>query len=274
MITYSSIGGSDRYPAPPRNLLCYKKKCGKWVKALEKYLDILDEKAYLPEDYHLDTFARLILKLPPRPASSQPYVNWLTNTTKTNTSGRGFSHVDFGNLARYEASKRLTWSSEGEARKYTRPFEKLGFTGRFPWCAAFIHWLLHQHQVKVPVPCKEYPPYSYALCESWQQMAIIKGWYRDNDGKFLPRVGVSGSLGAIAIALSFSVIKSSSLSLEVMDTKLNLSNQIAKTQSITQKLEGTVEKLEQSPSCNVPKEIKQELSETSQQITDLEVKTE
>jgi hypothetical protein len=63
------------------------------------------------------------------------------------------------------------------------------FTGRFPWCAAFIHWLLNEHQVKVPVFCKEYPPYSYALCESWQQMAIIKGWYRDNDGKFLPRIG-------------------------------------------------------------------------------------
>jgi hypothetical protein len=85
---------------------------------------------------------------------------------------------------------------------------------------------------------------------------------------------VSGSLMAIAIALSFSVIKSSTLSLEVADTKLNLNSQIAKAQEVTQKLEGTVEELERSPQCEVPSEIKQELSETSQQLDDIKVQTE
>ncbi|MBE9171397.1 CHAP domain-containing protein [Pleurocapsales cyanobacterium LEGE 06147] len=159
------------------------------IKALERYLDVLDEQDYLPEDYHLDNCARLILDIPPRPTDSKPYVGWLTNTTERNISGKGFSHVDFANLARYEASKKLIWKSEGEARKYTRPFEQLGFKGRFPWCAAFLHWCLNQHQVKVPILCKEFPPYSYALCEAWQQMAIVKGWYRDNDGVFSPRIG-------------------------------------------------------------------------------------
>jgi hypothetical protein len=167
------------------NIPSYRKRT---LKALEKYLEVLDAKDYMTEDYYLDSCARLILDLPPRPTNSKPYEGWLTNTTEKKSLG-GFCKVDFANLARYEAAKKLIWTSAGEARKYTRPFEALGFSGRFPWCSAFIHWLLNKHGVEVPIMCKEFPPYSYALCESWQQMAIIKGWYFDNDGKFIPSLG-------------------------------------------------------------------------------------
>jgi hypothetical protein len=168
------------------NIPSYRKRT---IRALEKYLEVLDGKDYTSEDYHLDTAARLILSMPPRPTDSKPYEGWLTNTSKKNSSGTGFCHVDFANLARYEASKKLIWKSDGEARKYTRPFETLGFKGRFPWCSAFVHWLMNQHGVTVPIMCKEFPPYSYALCESWQQMGIIRGFYHDNDAVFLPRIG-------------------------------------------------------------------------------------
>ncbi|MBE9171396.1 hypothetical protein IQ238_29190 [Pleurocapsales cyanobacterium LEGE 06147] len=86
---------------------------------------------------------------------------------------------------------------------------------------------------------------------------------------------LSASLLFLASGLSLSVFKSSTLSLQIANTKLNLNNAIARTRELTQKLEGTVEKIEQS--CTSPPklgEIKQELSETNQQLTDIEANTE
>jgi hypothetical protein len=159
------------------------------IKALERYFDILDSQDYLREDYLLDDAARAILGIAPRSQESKPFIGWLMSNEEKKNTGKGFLPQDFANLARYEASKNLTWIPGGEATKYTRPFESFGFTGRFPWCAAFIHWCLKEHGIKVPLKCKEYPPYTYALCESWQQMAIVRGWYYDNNGAFKPRLG-------------------------------------------------------------------------------------
>lgn len=157
-------------------------------KTLVKYYEGLKEDTLCQEDYELDDLARRVFDLPPRPSSTAPYIGWLVQTTPLSPK-RGFDAVDFANLCRFEASQNLHWFPDGEATKYTKPFEKVGFKGRFPWCAAFVHWCLNRHGIKVPLECKEFPPYTFALVEAWQQYGIKKGWYFDNDGIFTPRIG-------------------------------------------------------------------------------------
>lgn len=137
----------------------------------------------LGDDLALDTFIRAILELPDRPTGNAPYIGWLTEGQP-----KGFNRLDFVNLVRHEANKRLVWHPGSEARKYTLPFEQQGLKGRFPWCAAFAYWCLKQHGVDIPV-VESKSKFTYALVEAWQIMAQKKGWYWDNDGKHYPMKG-------------------------------------------------------------------------------------
>lgn len=85
----------------------------------------------------------------------------------------------------------------------------------------------------------------------------------------------SAAIALLSIGLTFNLIKSTSLSLEVADSKINLSSRISKTQELTEKLEGTVNKIEAS-SCPVPgiKQIKEELNETSEHLADIQEQSE
>jgi hypothetical protein len=157
------------------------------LKAISRHIEFLDKDKYVPADYELDKVARLILELPERPTDSQPYLGWLVAPELKQKMG--FDPIDFVNLVRFEANKKLHWTPNSEAVKYTRTFEKVGLRGRFPWCAAFVHWCLNSHQVYVPLFCAEYPGYTYALCESWQKMAQVRGWYSDNNGNNKPQAG-------------------------------------------------------------------------------------
>lgn len=64
---------------------------------------------------------------------------------------------------------------------------------RIPWCAAFVTYCVRQCGVELgmaPNPrVKGFEQYCWALVETWQQWAIEKGCYYDNDGKFVPKPG-------------------------------------------------------------------------------------
>jgi hypothetical protein len=158
------------------------------IRAIERLLATLPSSKYTSEDYQLDTVARVILNISDRPKDTFPYLGWLLDSS-TNSITIGFNSTDFANLVRLEASQKLIWHPTSQATKYTQPFEEIGLRGRFPWCAAFVHWCLNKYGVSVPLMCNEYKGYSYALVEAWQKMAQTRGWYKDNDGKYEPKKG-------------------------------------------------------------------------------------
>ncbi len=137
-------------------------------------------------DRILDDLARALLDLPGRPERDNPYVGWLMPTEAKIT---GFNASSFAAFCETEAKKQLVWIPNGEAVKYTKPFEKIGFKGRFAWCAAFVRWCLVKYGVDVPIMCDAYPGYSYALCESFQKLGQLKGWYLDNAFGVKPKPG-------------------------------------------------------------------------------------
>jgi len=102
----------------------------------------------------------------------------------------GFKVKRFANLARFEAQKNPIGHPESEARKYTQAIEVYFGRSRFPWCGAFIHWLLNSFGVKCPTKTDDsLNEYTFALVENWQHVAKVRGWYFDNDGMFQPQPG-------------------------------------------------------------------------------------
>lgn len=103
---------------------------------------------------------------------------------------RGFRGFKFALLAEEEALKNLVWYPGGEANKYTQPFQIYFGSSRFPWCGAFIHWLLNQHGVKTPTKTNDsLGNYTFALVENWQHVAKVRNWYHDHNGFFKPEPG-------------------------------------------------------------------------------------
>lgn len=93
-------------------------------------------------------------------------------------------------IAENEAKKRLTWSPGSEADKYKAKFWPVFGKGKWSWCAAFVTWACEQAGIPdMPVKCPSKFGYTFALVEGWQQWAIEKGFYFDNDGKFKPEKG-------------------------------------------------------------------------------------
>lgn len=154
------------------------------IRAIQAESLLWDERITV-SDRVLDDLARVLLDLPRRPEGDNPYVGWLMPTEKIT----GFNGSTFAAFCEGEAKKQLVWIPNGEAVKYTKPFEKIGFRGRFAWCAAFVRWCLVEYGVDVPIMCDAYSGYSYALCESFQKLAQQKGWYLDNVFGVKPKPG-------------------------------------------------------------------------------------
>lgn len=155
------------------------------IKAIQGEASLWDDKPTV-NDLVLDDLARVLLDLPKRPEGNDPYVGWLMPVESKPT---GFNGNSFANFCEREAKKELVWMPDGEATKYTKPFKKIGFRGRFAWCAAFVRWCLVRYGVDTPIMCDAYPGYSYALCESFQKMAQLRGWYIDNSVSAKPKPG-------------------------------------------------------------------------------------
>ena len=103
---------------------------------------------------------------------------------------KGFNRYKFALLAEKEASKNLVWHPGGAAIKYTEPFKIYFGNSRFPWCGAFIHWLLNQHGVLTPTKTWDsLGNYTFALVENWQHVAKVRNWYYDHNGFFKPEPG-------------------------------------------------------------------------------------
>ena len=92
-------------------------------------------------------------------------------------------------VAADEARKDISWRGNGIAKKYTKKFEPVFGTGRFPWCAAFVTWCVenmlsvYTDDGDLPINCPT--GYTWALCEAWQKWGQAKGYYSDwtqNDG--------------------------------------------------------------------------------------------
>lgn len=86
--------------------------------------------------------------------------------------------------AKAEAAKALVWTKGSEATKYTKKFEGIFGTARFSWCAAFVTWCLEQAGLDCPVKFASKFGFTTAYVEGWQQWAMEKGFYHDNNGTY------------------------------------------------------------------------------------------
>jgi len=112
------------------------------------------------------------------------------NNPHRQNSKQGFNGSEFALLAEREALKNIVWYPGGEANKYTQPFKIYFGNSRFPWCGAFVHWLLNHYGVKTPTKTTDsLGKYTFALVENWQHVAKVRNWYHDHDGFFKPSPG-------------------------------------------------------------------------------------
>jgi hypothetical protein len=56
--------------------------------------------------------------------------------------------------------------------------------GNWAWCGATVRYECLKAGLNIPLLCPSKFGYSFAFVEAWQQWAIEKGFYHDNDGKF------------------------------------------------------------------------------------------
>jgi len=105
----------------------------------------------------------------------------------------GFNSQDFADFCFNECSKKLLWTPDSEARKYTKAFESWFGTRRFEWCGATVHWQLNEYLFKPQG--KEFPikfkkdTYTFALVEEWQLWAKELEFHKPNDGSYEARPG-------------------------------------------------------------------------------------
>lgn len=100
-----------------------------------------------------------------------------------------FKRLKLAEIAEAEGAKRLVWSPGSEADKYKKKFWPVFGTGKWPWCAAFTTWCCEQAGLKMPVNAPSKFGFTFALVEAWQQWAMERGFYHDNDGVFKPERG-------------------------------------------------------------------------------------
>lgn len=123
------------------------------------------------------------LPMPPKenPAPIKP-----VPVTVPATKVSGFTRSKLADSAEAEAKKHLVWTPGSEADKFKKKFWPVFGKGKWSWCAAFVTWNCEQAGLVMPVKCPSHFGYTFALVEAWQQWAIEKGFYIDNDGRFMP----------------------------------------------------------------------------------------
>ena len=105
---------------------------------------------------------------------------------------QGYNRNEVVAFVERELARNLVWTKDGEARKYTKAFEPVFGRGRFPWCAATVHWCLNNFDglggcgLPIRVPGKTY---TFALVEEWQRFMDQLGFYIDNNGTNRPIPG-------------------------------------------------------------------------------------
>lgn len=100
-----------------------------------------------------------------------------------------FSRARLADIMENEGKRKISWYPGGEAEKYKEKFWPVFGRGKWSWCAATVTWACEQAGLVMPVKCPSKFGYTFALVEGWQQWAIEKGLYFDNDGKFKPQRG-------------------------------------------------------------------------------------
>lgn len=78
--------------------------------------------------------------------------------------------------------------------KYTKAFEPVLGSFRWPWCGATMHWCLNEFYFKpqkqvLPTRYRPMGNFTFALVEAWQMWAEAKGWYFDNSQSYSPSEG-------------------------------------------------------------------------------------
>jgi hypothetical protein len=100
-----------------------------------------------------------------------------------------FTRKKLADIMEREAKKKLVWSPGSEAEKFKKKFWPVFGKGKWSWCAATVTWAAEEAGLPMPVKAPSKFGYTFALVEAWQQWAIEKGFYHDNDGVFKPERG-------------------------------------------------------------------------------------
>ncbi len=100
-----------------------------------------------------------------------------------------FTRKRLADIAEREAKKHLVWKPGSEADKFKKKFWPVFGKGKWSWCAATVTWCCEEAGLPMPIKCPSKFGYTFGLVEGWQQWAIEKGFYYDNDGKFEPERG-------------------------------------------------------------------------------------
>lgn len=102
----------------------------------------------------------------------------------------GFNGQAFAKACETELSKGVPWH---RGIKYTQAFVTALGAHRWSWCAATVHWCVNEFVCKpqgkqLPIQLPGMIA-TFALVEAWQKWFQAKGWYKDNDGKYVPPAG-------------------------------------------------------------------------------------
>ncbi len=99
-----------------------------------------------------------------------------------------FRNANLAAIAEREAKRNLVWTPTSEATKYTNLFKSIFGSGRYAWCGTFVFWCCREAGLNIPLKPAGLK-YTFALVETWQEWFKEKGFYHDNDGKFIPQAG-------------------------------------------------------------------------------------
>ncbi len=73
--------------------------------------------------------------------------------------------------------------------KFNPVFDAFTNSNNYEWCATFVTWCCKKAGLQMPAYTPGQEPYTFALCKAWQQWAISRGYYHDNNSSFSAQRG-------------------------------------------------------------------------------------
>lgn len=100
----------------------------------------------------------------------------------------GFNRSKFADVMEDLGKKHLKFGTPA-VEEIRKKFYSVFGKGKWPWCAATVTYAAEHAGLPMPIKAPSKWGYTFALVEAWQQWAKEKGFYYDNDGKFVPERG-------------------------------------------------------------------------------------
>lgn len=99
-----------------------------------------------------------------------------------------FTRAKLATLAEQICAQKIKEGTPGH-KEIIADFIPTFGSGNWAWCSACVRYLCKKAGLNMPIKCPSKFGYTFAFVEGFQQWAIEKGFYHDNDGKFSPEAG-------------------------------------------------------------------------------------